>query len=322
MRKRLRSLVTGLLFAAVIMAAIPVMQMASAVPVLASSDTYTVVVNSGYLALRSSPVFDSKNEIGRLYSGDVVEVRDYSGSTYWYVYSWKYDRCGYVNCNYLDYSGSPSPGGTRYNVSVSSGYLALRNAKAFDSRNEIGRLYNGDYVLVQDSSDPTYWWVYSPKHDAYGYVNRNYLAGAGGSSSYYDGTEYCVCVSSGYLALRNAKAFDSRNEIGRLYNGDSVYVQDSSDPTYWWVYSPKYDRCGYVNRNYLDGAGSSFTCTVSVATGYLALRTSPSYDSRNEIGCLYTGDTVEVLDSSGSTYWWVYSPKLNKSGYVNKNYLY
>ena len=66
-------------------------------------------------------------------------------------------------------------------------------------------------------------------------------------------------------------------------------------------------------------AGSIYT--VSVAKGYLALRTAKAYDSRNEIGELYTGDTVEVTDTSDNTYWYVYSSKLNKSGYVNRNYL-
>ena len=61
---------------------------------------------------------------------------------------------------------------------------------------------------------------------------------------------------------------------------------------------------------------------MSVKTGYLALRTAKAFDSRNEIGELYTGDKVEVLDSSDGTYWYVYSPKLGKYGYVNKNYLY
>ena len=67
-------------------------------------------------------------------------------------------------------------------------------------------------------------------------------------------------------------------------------------------------------------AGSIYT--VSVAKGYLALRTAKAYDENNEIGELYSGDTVQVQDTSDSTYWYVYSPKLNKSGYVNKNYLY
>lgn len=64
------------------------------------------------------------------------------------------------------------------------------------------------------------------------------------------------------------------------------------------------------------------TKTVSVSKGYLALRSAKAYDAANEIGELYTGDTVQVTDTSDSTYWYVYSPKLGKSGYVNKDYLY
>ena len=36
---------------------------------------------------------------------------------------------------------------------------------------------------------------------------------------------------------------------------------------------------------------ASNTWTVSVAKGYLALRTAKAYDASNEIGELYTGDT-------------------------------
>ena len=101
---------------------------------------------------------------------------------------------------------------------------------------------------------------------------------------------------------------------------------DTSDSTYWYVYSPKYDKNGYVNRNYLVTDTSSpapvVTKTVRVTSGYLALRNDTAYDASNEIGKLYTGDTVTVIDSSGSTYWYVYSPKLDRNGYVNKNYLY
>ena len=134
------------------------------------------------------------------------------------------------------------------------------------------------------------------------------------------GTMYTVSVSKGYLALRTAKAYDDKNEIGELYTGDTVEVTDTSDSTYWYVYSAKLNKSGYVNRNYLVGGGSSTggsNYTVSVSKGYLALRTAKAYDDKNEIGELYSGDTVQVQDSSDSTYWYVYSPKLNKSGYVN-----
>ena len=141
----------------------------------------------------------------------------------------------------------------------------------------------------------------------------------------FAGTMYSVSVSKGYLALRTAKAYDSSNEIGELYTGDTVEVMDTSDNTYWYVYSAKLGKSGYVNRNYLVGGGSytgGSSYTVSVSSGYLALRTAKAYDSSNEIGELYSGDTVQVQDSSDGTYWYVYAPKLGKSGYVNKNYLY
>ena len=63
------------------------------------------------------------------------------------------------------------------------------------------------------------------------------------------------------------------------------------------------------------------TYTVKVDTGYLALRTAPAYDSSNEIGELYTGDTVTLIRADAGQYWWVYSPKLGREGYVNKDYL-
>lgn len=285
--------------------------------VSAAGTTYTVKVDSGYLALRTAKAFERENEIGELYTGDTVEVKDTSDSTYWWVYSPKHNRNGYVNKDYLVGAGEVSSG-TTWTVSVDSGYLALRTAKAFERENEIGELYTGDTVQVKESSDSTYWWVYSPKYDREGYVNKNYLVSASNT--------WTVSVDSGYLALRTAKAFERENEIGELYTGDTVQVKDTSDSTYWWVYSPKHNKEGYVNKNYLTGNSSSYTSypkwKVSVAKGYLALRTAKAYDAANEIGELYTGDTVHVIDSSDSTYWYVYSPKYNKNGYVNKGYLY
>ena len=287
----------------------------------ASANTYTVNVESGYLALRTAKAYDDRNEIGELYPGDTVEVQDYSDSTYWWVYSPKYATSGYVNCNYL-VAGSTS---TAWTVRVDSGYLALRNAKAYDSRNEIGELYTGETVYVVNASDASYWYVYSPKLGKYGYVNKDYLYGGSlpttSSTSSSSSSTYTVKVDSGYLALRNAKAYDSRNEIGELYTGDTVQLLDTSDSTYWYVYSPKYDTNGYVNCNYLVG-GAIETRTVRVDSGYLALRTAKAYDDRNEIGEMYTGETVQVISKDSGDYWYVYSTKLGKYGYANKNYLY
>ena len=70
-------------------------------------------------------------------------------------------------------------------------------------------------------------------------------------TSFAAANNYTVTVASGYLALRSAKAYDSSNEIGELYTGDVVTVQDSSDSTYWFVYSAKLGKSGYVNCKYL-----------------------------------------------------------------------
>ena len=69
------------------------------------------------------------------------------------------------------------------------------------------------------------------------------------------------------------------------------------------------------------GGAATTSSTVTVADGYLALRNAQAYNDANEIGKLYSGDTVDVMNASDSTYWYVYSSRLGKSGYVNKNYL-
>ena len=201
-----------------------------------------------------------------------------------------------------------------YTVCVSKGYLALRSAPAYDASNELGALYTGDVVQVQNPDGAAYWWVYSPRLGLSGYVNRSYLAGGDYS--------FTVSVAKGYLALRNAKAYDVRNEIGALYTGDHVQVRDTSDPVYWLVYTPRLGLSGYVNRNYL--VGGDVVCptrVVRVAKGYLALRSEPAYDERNEIAPLDTGDTVQLRATGFGDYCYVYSPRWQCSGYVNASYL-
>ena len=48
-----------------------------------------------------------------------------------------------------------------------------------------------------------------------------------------------VQVEKGYLALRNAKAYDKNNEIAQLNTGDQVEIIEKKDSTYWYVYVPK-----------------------------------------------------------------------------------
>ncbi len=280
----------------------------------AAGTTFEVKVDSGYLALRSGKAFDRSNEIGQLNTGDLVEITDRKDSTYWYAYSPKLDKAGYVDKNYLKVAENSAASNDSWTVKVKSGYLALRNTAAYNDTNEIGRLNTGDTVLVKDSSDSTYWYVYSPKLDKSGYVDNRYI---------YNSGLWTVKVEKGYLALRNKPAYNDSNEIGQLNTGDNVQVKDTSDDNYWYVYSPQLDKTGYVDKNYLTGGPEVTypTMTVQVDKGFLALRSAKAFDKNNEIGQLNTGDTVEIIEKEDKTYWYVYVPKLGKEGYVDKNYL-
>ena len=52
----------------------------------------------------------------------------------------------------------------------------------------------------------------------------------------------------------------------------------------------------------LSGRAAGTTYRVTVSSGYLALRNDTAYDASNEIGKLYTGDTVELCDMTTSAY--------------------
>lgn len=280
----------------------------------AAGTTFKVNVTDGYLALRSEKAFDKSNEIGQLNTGDLVEVTDRKDSTYWYVYVPRLDKSGYLDKNYIQVAENTTASTDSWTVKVKSGYLALRNTAAYNDSNEIGQLNTGDTVLVKDSSDSTYWYVYVPKLDKSGYVDNRYI---------YNSGLWTVQVEKGYLALRNKAAYNDSNEIGQLNTGDTVQVKDTSDEHYWYVYAPQLDKTGYVDKDYLTGGSEAVTpsMTVHVEKGYLALRSTKAFDKDNEIAQLNTGDTVEVIEKKDSTYWYVYVPKIGKEGYVDKNYL-
>lgn len=156
----------------------------------------------------------------------------------------------------VTYESTDALSGIPYKVSVSKGYLALRSAPEYNNSNEKGQLYTGDKVFLQQGTDTQYWYVYAPKYQDYGYVNKDYLvndSNASNTSTSSSSTPVykTVKVDKGYLAFRQSMGFDSTNEKGQLYTGDVVEVRIGGDHTYWLVYSSKYDDVGYVNKNYL-----------------------------------------------------------------------
>lgn len=134
---------------------------------------------------------------------------------------------------------------------------------------------------------------------------------------------YYVEVQSGFLALRTEPADDDANIVGELDTGERVLVRNTDlNKTYWYAYSEKHSRSGWVNRNFLVRAGNLEYYRVRVASGFLALRVRAEDDDENIIGELYTGDVVRRNDKRDfGGYWFVYSPKIGEMGYVNKNFL-
>ncbi|MBQ1311955.1 MAG: hypothetical protein IIY55_08915, partial [Blautia sp.] len=101
MKKRFSRWMKAIAFSVTLALALPAAVMLTSVEVSALAESYTVQVSKGYLALRSAKAYDSANELGALVSGDTVVVTDKSDSTYWYCYSTKHGKYGYVNKNYL-----------------------------------------------------------------------------------------------------------------------------------------------------------------------------------------------------------------------------
>ena len=103
-KKLLLPLAASLLMLLMILEGSPVLQgsgFGAVTAQAAQSNLYSVHVDSGYLALRTAKAYDYSNEIGKLYTGDQVQVTDASDSVYWYVYAPGLGKYGYVNSRYL-----------------------------------------------------------------------------------------------------------------------------------------------------------------------------------------------------------------------------
>ena len=121
----------------------------------------------------------------------------------------------------------------------------------------------------------------------------------GSTVSAFAANTYTVTGTRNFLALRNEKCYDARNVIGQLHNGDTVDVKDASGQ--YWTVTTNSGKTGYGDGRYLTKGQTPVvdnTYVVSGTTNYLALRTAPKYDARNEFAQLHNGDFVKVLNIS------------------------
>lgn len=75
---------------------------------------------------------------------------------------------------------------TRKVANLITGYLAIRNYPSYDAANELGSLYNDDYVYSTERYNGDYVWVYAETrydpyygknaYKGYGWVNSKFLA--------------------------------------------------------------------------------------------------------------------------------------------------
>ena len=89
---------------------------------------------------------------------------------------------------------------------------------------------------------------------------------------------------------------------------------------YTWIKETNSSNTSHIQAQRGQMSHDNNTFTVSVASGYLALRSSAVTDPANEIGQLHNGQMVQV-QQFGSQFDYVYVPATGAYGYVNNDYL-
>ncbi len=300
---------------------------------------YYVTGVSNQIKVRSETDTDSP-VVTKLENGDAVKLLDNSDQIYWRVRVEDEQVEGYIDSRYLTDEQLAVISPREMYVSGVPAYLTLASTNGADY-SEVGRAYNGDRVTVLSEPEGELWYVYVESLRSYGYVLKDYLGNekptpaptptpTPQSTAPAAITNYNMYVTDVeyYLALRSEKAYNASNELGKLYNGETVEVVNDTTGDYWYVYAPTLGKYGYVNADYLTSRAPAPTTyhtgdfwTVTDVTYYLALRSQPSYDGANELGKLYNGERVKVIDTPSGDYWYVYAPTLDMYGYVNSDYL-
>lgn len=210
----------------------------------------------------------------------------------------------------------------------------------------IAQLKLKEEVEVLDDSSETCYYV--DANGTKGYIKKEYLTEE----------KNAVCKRIDAYITKKTSLYNTNesdhSEVISLSKNNGIFIVAKTSGDYWYVYAKGSKVFGYVNSMDISTSKVQDTSsTVSVApapnpnptpsnsypTGYgsapasyeiyyakvdknyLAIRSAKSYDAYNELGKMYTGDTVYVIDKSTGTYWYCYSPTLGIRGYVNSEFL-
>lgn len=323
---------------------------------------YYVTGCKDVVKVREDPDEDS-DVLTKLSNGEKVSLISKEDDEYWKIYIGPEKVIGYMPNYYLtNEKDAVTDPVTKY-VNIEDGDTMTIRSLPKEDASAVGILERGQKVTLMADMSGDFDYIYANKSKTYGYVDSSKLSSkkVSAKSAASQPTvapqpaaqaqaqpqeqgkvfgraaapvnhlgQYYVSVQKGYLALRNAKAFDTSNEIGQISNGDYVWAMETGG-TYWYVYSPSLGMYGYTNSGYLTTTPSRTQSPsarsylgvyyANVASGYLALRNDTAFDASNEIGKISNGAEVDVIDMSAGQYWYVYVPSLNQEGYVNSQYL-
>ncbi len=141
-------------------------------------------------------------------------------------------------------------------------------------------------------------------------------------------------IISSSANVRTAPSTDYR-VLETLSYGDDIYIDGFTSNGWYRIETtdPEYGglTCGYIYSGLVSEEKSSpskedilngKTAVVNIASGYLALRSSPYWtdDNANVIEELYKGQRFTITEYNGQ-YAYGYSHATGRYGYVNANYL-
>ena len=210
----------------------------------------------------------------------------------------------------------------------------------------------GYKVSLLEKTNDSYWYVFDYTSAERGYVRCSYLTDSKSKVVYpfkepKDKTiigEFYVTGVKNYLPIysRPNTGGDVR---GKLNNGDKVGLIEKTNGSYWYIGAN--GVYGWVSASYLTATPSTPEPTpeptptptppapeptptpppdtsnqykVTGTQEYLPVLNAAAVGA-GEVAQLHNGDAVNVLDSSGDTFWYIEVPATGVKGYVVKDYL-
>ncbi len=155
------------------------------------------VLNAGVgIGIYSDRSLDDKTALDVLVDGNTVGLVNKVNDDIWWVYDYKSSQYGYMESKYLTNSlealemakdeaaaaedsddqeeeeseDNEDKKGPEYFVSWSESALSVRDGPTQETGKQVNRIEYGDIVEVVEQTNDTFWYVYIPSLDMYGYV--------------------------------------------------------------------------------------------------------------------------------------------------------